>query len=232
MKLIIANWKMNPPTLKQAQALLRAVEKVKSACKVVIAPPAIYLAALKTKFDLCAQDLYWENSGPFTGKISAQMLKQMKVKYAIVGHSELRASGDTDEDINKKLKAALDAGIEPVLCVGYGLSSSEDDEQIMFELKQQLDADLKDVDRSKVIVAYEPAWAISGGDPYALKKKPAPEHVEKMAMFIRIKYKVKKVLYGGSTESHTAEGYLSAGVDGLLVGGASLHAQEFIKMIS
>lgn len=223
---------MNPPTLKQAQVLLRAAEKARAKYRVVIAPPVIYLPQLKTKFDLCAQDLYWEDSGPYTGKISAPMLKRFKVKYAIVGHSELRASGDTDETINKKIKAALAAGIEPVLCVGYGLSQGEDEEQVMFELKQQLDADLKDIDRSKVIVAYEPAWAISGGDPYALKQRPTPDHAEKMAMFIRIKYKVKKVLYGGSTEARSAAGYLAAGVDGLLVGGASLHAQEFIKMIS
>ncbi len=223
---------MNPPTFKQAMALLRAVEKSKPKCKVAIAPPAIYLPDMKTKFDLCAQDLFWEDSGPYTGKISGPMLKRFKVKYAIVGHSELRANGDTDEIVNKKLKAALLAGIEPVLCVGYGMSQGEDDEQAMFELKQQLDLDLKDVDHSRVIVAYEPGWAISHGDPYALKHKPTPEHAEKMAMFIRIKYKVKKVLYGGSTEAISAPGYLAANIDGLLVGGASLHAQEFIKIIS
>src|SRR5581483_3494733 len=99
-KLIVANWKLNPATLKEAQKLVAALGKVKAKQKVVLCPPFVYLSALKTKYDLGAQDLFWEESGAYTGQVSGTLLKQFKVKYAIVGHSEKRAVGDTDNEIN------------------------------------------------------------------------------------------------------------------------------------
>lgn len=231
MKLIIANWKLHPKKYQEAQKLAKDLNKAKTKHKVVLCPPFVYLPLVKTKFDLGAQDIFWQDEGAYTGEISASMLKQFKVKYAIVGHSERRGMGETDEQINAKLKAALAAKIQPVLCVGYGITKGEDEAQVMLDLRVQLEKDLEGVDASKLVVAYEPVWAISHGNPYK-GKHPSPEHAERVAMFIKMKFKVKKVLYGGSVEAHNAQEYLDAGIDGLLVGGASLKASEFTKIIS
>jgi triosephosphate isomerase len=225
MKLIVGNWKLNPKTLKEAQKLALSLNKVKTKHKVVLCPPFVYLPLLKTKHDLGAQDIFWQESGAHTGQVSGSMLKQFKVKYAIIGHSEKREVGDTDAEINLKLKAAIENKIIPILCIGFGLNTGEDDEEVMMHLQQQLEADLGGVDPSKVIVAYEPVWAIGSGKP------ASAEHAEKVAMFIKIKFKVKKVLYGGSTNASNAKDFLKKDVDGLLVGGSSLKAEEFSKML-
>ncbi len=231
-KLIVANWKMNPKSFKEAEKLLLAVSKTKTTQHPVICPPFVYLPLLKTKLDLGAQDIFWQNSGPFTGQISPEMLKQFKVKYAIIGHSERRALGETDNEVNLKIKGAILNKITPILCVGYGLSAEMEDEEVMQHLQSQLEADLHEIDPKKVIVAYEPVWAISTGDPYKTKQMENPEHAERICMFVRIKFKVSKVLYGGSTNASNAESFLSRQIDGLLVGGASLNASEFNKMIT
>lgn len=232
MKIIIANWKLHPKTVKEVRVLAAALNKARSANKVVICPPAIFLSVMKTKFNLGSQDIFWQDTGTFTGQISAPMLKQFKVKYAIIGHSERRNLGETDHEVNLKVKAAIAAKINPVLCVGYGLTIEMQDEEVMSHLQEQLSLDLAGIDPKKVIVAYEPVWAISGGDPHKTKKVATPEHAERVAMFIRIKFKVAKVLYGGSSNAENAAGFLSREIDGLLVGGASLDAKEFSKMIS
>lgn len=225
MKLIAANWKLNPATFKEAQKLATSLNKVKPKSKVVLFPPFTYLADLKTKYDLGAQDIFWEESGAHTGEISASMAKQYGIKYVIIGHSERRENGETDEQINLKLKAALKNKLIPILCVGFGITKDEDDEQVMSDLQEQLKKDLQGVDPSKVIVAYEPVWAIGSGRP------ATPEHAEKVCMFIKIKYKVKSVLYGGSTNAVNAKDFLQKHIDGLLVGGASLKTEQFSKMI-
>ena len=122
--LIVANWKMNPPTLKEAKLLFNSVKKglknIKNA-KVVICPPFVYLPELQTtnyKLHLGAQDCFWRKKGAFTGEISPLMLKNLGCEYTIVGHSERRALGETDEMINKKIKAALSMGLKPILCIG------------------------------------------------------------------------------------------------------------------
>ncbi len=226
MKLIIGNWKLNPKTLKEAQKLVQALNKAKAKHKVVLCPPFVYIPQIKTKYDLGAQDVFWEETGAYTGQVSASMLKQFKVKYVIVGHSEKRAVGDTDQEVNLKLKAVIANKMTPVLCVGYGLTSGEDDEEVMIHLQQQVETDLKGIDPSKVVVAYEPVWAI-GGDEAA-----SPDHAEKVAMFIKIKFKVKKVLYGGGTNPANFKTFLDKQIDGLLVGHESLRAEDFSKMIS
>ena len=225
-KLIIGNWKLHPATLKEAQKLAVSLNKVKAKHKVVLCPPFVYLPAIKTKFDLGAQDLFWEESGAYTGQVSGSMLKQFKVKYVIVGHSEKRAAGDTDNEINLKIKAALLNKLTPILCVGYGLTAAEGDEEVMEHLQQQIESDLRGVDPAKVIIAYEPVWAIGSGHA------EIPDHAERVAMFIRIKFKVKKVLYGGSTNPMNAKSFLDRHIDGLLVGGESIRAEDFAKMIS
>ncbi len=226
MKLIIGNWKLNPETTKQAIALVQALNKVRAKQKVVLCPPFLYLPLIKTKFELGAQDMFYENKGAWTGQISPVMLKQFKVKYAIIGHSERRMLGESSEEINLKIKAALKNKIQPILCVGSGLDANLSDEEVLVFLQDQLREDLKGVDPAKVIVAYEPVWAIGSGKP------ASPEHAERVAMFIKIKFKVRKVLYGGSSNASNAKEFLSnRDIDGLLVGGASLDPIEFGRMI-
>lgn len=225
MKLIVANWKLNPAKAKDAQNLAKSFEKAKTKYKIVLCPPSIYLPLIKTKFDLGVQDIFWQESGAYTGAISASMAKEFKVKWAIIGHSERRTMGETDADINLKLKAALANKIQPILCVGYGIEEVDSTEEVFEHLQAQLKKDLDGVDTSKVVVAYEPVWAIGSGKP------ATPEHAEKVAMFIKIKFKVKKVLYGGSTNAQNAKSFLAKDIDGLLVGGASLKPDQFKEII-
>ncbi|SRR6266404_2559654 len=230
-KLIIANWKLNPLTLADAQKLAAPIS-VKAKNKVVLCPPTIYLSQITYPL-LGAQDCFWEDKGPHTGQTSPLQLKDFGVKYSLVGHSERRGVGETDEMVNKKLKALLAHKITPVLCVGFGTTVEQDDLEVTDVLKRQLDADLKEVDASQVIVAYEPVWAISSGDPYATKKVATPEHAEKISIFIKTKYQVPTVLYGGSVNVNNAKGFLEqTNVGGLLVGGASLIAEDFNKIIN
>lgn len=229
-KILIANWKLNPLSLVQAKALLSAVNKTKSKHEVVICPPYVYIGLLKTKFKLGVQDLFWQDSGAYTGQISGPMLKEFNAKYAIIGHSELRAIGESDHEINLKLQAALRNKIIPILCVGYGVTASDTEEDILFNIQSQLANGLEDISKenlSKIIVAYEPVWAIGTG------KAADPEHAERVAMFIKIKFKISKVLYGGSSNADNAKSFLEKShIDGLLIGGASLIAEDFKKIIS
>ncbi len=223
-KLIIANWKLNPTTLKDAQKLSVSIS-VKAKNTVVLCPPTIYLPSVSYP-RLGAQDCFWEEKGAYTGQVSLLQLKDLKIKYCIIGHSEKRGVGESDEMINAKVKAALSHKIIPVLCVGYGTTVEQDDLEVTDVLKQQLDIDLAGLDASSVIVAYEPVWAIGTG------KTASPEHAEKIGIFIKNKYGVAKVLYGGSVNNLNAQGFLQQrNVDGLLVGGASLVPSYFNQII-
>ncbi|MBU4285250.1 triose-phosphate isomerase [Patescibacteria group bacterium] len=215
--LIVANWKMNPSTIKEAKELFNKVKKTGA----IICAPFTYLSELKSD-NLCAQNCYWEASGPYTGEISLDMLKDLGVAYVIIGHSERRVHfKETDEMINKKLKAALATDLRPILCIGE--KKGEDAKEV---IKKQLEQDLngiskKDLDR--IIIAYEPVWAIGTGDFCEASK--AKESLES------IKEKLNnKVLYGGSVNSKISKDYIDVGFDGLLVGGASLKVDEFIKI--
>jgi triosephosphate isomerase (TIM) len=230
-KLIIANWKLNPITLKDAQKLAGSIS-VKSKNKVVLCPPAIYLSQISFP-NLGAQDCFWQEKGAHTGQTSPAQLKDMGVKYCIVGHSEKREVGDTNEMIDAKVKACIANKIIPVLCVGFGTTVNQDDLEVTDVLKTQLSLNLKDIDVSKVIVAYEPVWAISTGDPYATKKVATPEHAETISLFIKTRFNVPKVLYGGSANLTNAESFLKQrNVDGLLIGGASLIPSHFNQIIN
>ncbi len=225
-KLIIANWKLNPTTVKEAVKLVSLLKPTKKNI-VVVCPPPIFLSQLSFP-KLGAQDCFWEDRGHFTGQVSPLQLKSLKIKYCIVGHSEKRAAGDNDGQINFKIKACLRNGITPILCVGYGTTAEEDDMEVVDVLKSQLEADLVGTDNRKVVVAYEPVWAISSGDPYLSKKHPSPEHAERIALFIKTRFNIKTVIYGGSVNVFNAKGYLEQqNVDGLLVGGDSLIPNHF-----
>lgn len=231
-KFIIANWKLNPPDLRSAKKLASSVLAKTKNKIVVICPPAIFLSSIK--FDILgAQDCFWKEEGAYTGQVSPKQLKSLKVEYCIVGHSERRATGDSDSNINAKIKALLEVKITPVLCVGFGTSASQSDSEVIKVLKKQIKSCTYGTDVSKIIVAYEPVWAISSGNPYATKKIATPEHSEKISAFIKTAHNIQKVLYGGSINAGNAKSFLSQkNIDGLLVGGASLNPAEFNKIIA
>jgi len=228
-KLIVANWKCNPTTLKEAKLLFNSVKNgVKNIknVEVVICPPFIYLSNiqhLKSDIQFGAQDCFWEQNGAFTGEISPSMLKDLGVDYVIIGHSERRKyQQEKDSMINKKIKAALKIGLKPILCI-------DKTSQIR---KLQRSVKMNEVHRLKkdsggAIIAYEPLFAIGTGKPCSIDKAKK--------MRIAIKKKLNKnipILYGGSVDSQNARDYVKkAGFQGLLVGGASLNAQEFIKIV-
>ncbi len=232
MKLIVGNWKMNPPNLAQAKRLFSLVAKGAKNLKgvrVVICPPFLYLPYFSSKNHLFlgAQNCFWEKTGAFTGEISPLMLKSLKVKYVILGHSERRRIfSETDVMVAKKIKTALDLKLNPILCIGENLKERKT-KKTRIVLKKQLKGSLSGLKKEKlsqVILAYEPVWAIGSGYPCDAKE------AKDTLIFLR-KFFKNKILYGGSVNSQNARFYLEAGFDGLLIGGASLKAQEFIKII-
>jgi triosephosphate isomerase len=244
-RLIVFNWKENPKTSREASRLLGAVEKValssgNKGADVVVCPPFVYLSELSrtfkrgsARFSLGAQDVFWENAGPYTGEIGPEMLKQFGVRYVIIGHSERRRFlGETDEMVNKKVRAALAAGLRVVLCVGEpaevrrkGILAARQ------YVKNQLKKDLQNLDsrlhgNDRIKVAYEPIWAIGTG------KNDSAEDARDMANFIKKETRGAVVLYGGSTTGANVGSYLCYHeINGVLVGGASLRAEEIKKII-
>ncbi|MBZ9577769.1 triose-phosphate isomerase [Patescibacteria group bacterium] len=242
--LIVANWKTNPQTLRGAKKLFNSVKRGARNIKrteIVICPPFVFLSNIQyltSNIKLGAQDVFWEKEGAYTGEVSSSMLKDIGCQYVIIGHSERRRYfKETDEIINKKLKAALAAKLRPILCIG---ETQREREQGKTEsiLRNQIVSDLKGISKarfSRVIVAYEPIWAIGTGRPCDV------EEAQKMGLLIRkiiskiynqAVSKNVRILYGGSVNSKNAAGYIKeAGLQGLLVGGASLKAKEFIKIV-
>ncbi|MFA6257074.1 MAG: triose-phosphate isomerase [Candidatus Paceibacterota bacterium] len=243
-KIIIANWKMNPLTLKDAEKLWSGVMKNITGTKktdVIICPPFIYLERLKKlsrKISLGAQNAFPGDIGAFTGEVSSEMLYGLGVRYVILGHSERRARGETNENVNKKVKSALSAGLRPILCVGENI---RDEEHGYFNIvKEALEGSLQGVSKNsigKLIVAYEPVWAISSTPG---RKDATPADSNEMSIFIKKVLTDKfgkdaaqvKILYGGSVNDRDAEEFLlHGGVDGFLIGRASLTAEKFVNII-
>jgi len=249
--LIVANWKMNPTTLEGAKLLFEAVKKeVKNIKKVeiVICPPFTFLSNIQypiSNIKLGAQDCFWEEKGAFTGEISPLMLKNLGCEYIIIGHSERRKLGETDEMINKKIKAVITAKLKPILCIGETEKERRKGKTLQV-LKNQLRQDLKGIENCKLeskkisssppslhcsvienlIIAYEPVWAIGTGNPCSSKE------AKKVFLFLQKFFGKVPVLYGGSVDSENAASYIhEANFQGLLVGGASLNPKEFIKII-
>ena len=243
-KIICGNWKMNPRSLKEAERLFSDTAKnifdIKKT-EIVLCLPFLYLEKVKKiskKIILGAQDDFPGDIGAFTGEISAEMLYNLGVRYVILGHSERRALGEVDIDINKKIKSSLAMGLRPVLCVG---ESARNDNHDYFNLiKTQLEICLEGVSKNsakKIIIAYEPIWAISSTKD---RKDATANDSSEMAIFIRRVLFTKfgkdasnvKILYGGSVSEKNAEDFLKdGGVDGLLVGRASLDAKKFSQIV-
>ncbi len=244
--LIAGNWKMNPTSVKDAKSLFHNISKgISKKIKyvdVVVAAPYPYLSVLKNKkMVLGAQHVHHEKSGRHTGEVSVGMLKSLDVKYVIIGHSERRAAGETNEHIEKSFIAAVNGGLKAILCIGERKRDSKGNHFNFVE--DQFKNAFKKFPKNllgRVVIAYEPVWAISCGD--AKGKTATPADVEEMKLFIQKllvdsfgRNTIKKVpiIYGGSANSNNAEALLIDGkIDGFLAGGASLRPKEFISMIN
>jgi triosephosphate isomerase (TIM) len=244
--IIVANWKMNPLTSKEAEKLFLDVAKGVSGMKkseIVVCPPHIYLEKLsdtrKTKkIILGAQDAFYGEVGAFTGEVSGDMLHDIGARYVILGHSERRARGENSEEINKKIKDALSAGLHPILCVGE--TDRDQNHEYFGVVKAEVEKCMTGIPKSslsKVVIAYEPVWAISTTKDH---KDASADDSRGMAIFIRKILSDKfgkesagvRILYGGSVNERNAEGFLKdGGVDGLLVGRASLSAKKFTEIV-
>jgi triosephosphate isomerase (TIM) len=244
--IIIANWKMNPESLKEAKALFGSVcKKTKSnKAEVVFCPPSVYFsifpARLPAGCKIGAQNCYFEKTGAFTGEVSASQLADVKTQYVIVGHSERRKYfSENDLTINKKIAAVLDNKMTPVLCIGE-TQEQRDRGSVQDVLNIQLREGLRNIAAARLLkqgllVAYEPIWAIGTGRPCDIEEGQKMRLlVKKILANLYNQNTANKigVLYGGSVNAENASGYIKeAGFEGLLVGGASLKSSEFSQII-
>ena len=230
---IAGNWKMNMTAKSGAELIADLAPMVKDAdCDVALCVPAILIpemvkAAAGTNIAIGAQNVHWEKCGAYTGEISAEMLKEYGVKYVIIGHSERRQFfGESDESVNRRTITALNNGITPIVCVGEMLEEREKDltEEV---LSRQLEMGLKGIgDIKKVVIAYEPVWAIGTG------RTATNEQAQETIAFIRKKIGelfcpmcAQQVIiqYGGSMNAGNCKGLMAQpDIDGGLIGGASL----------
>ena len=247
--LMAGNWKMNLNHLEaiaHTQKLAFALtDKDYASVEVAILPPFTDLRSVQTlvdgdkmKIKYGAQDISAHDSGAYTGEISGPMLSKLKCTYVAIGHSERRQyHAETEEIVNAKVKAAFRNGVVPILCVGEGLDIRKAGDQVSYTLAQ-LDGALVGVeaeDAAEIVVAYEPVWAIGTGEV------ATPEDAQEVCGAIRVRLaelydqeladKVR-VLYGGSVKSSNAAGIMAKpDVDGALIGGAALDAEEFVKIV-
>ncbi len=244
-KVVIANWKMNPETTAESRKLFQDVVKVASTLKkinVIVSPPAIFLSDLVRKQNknvfLCSQDVFWGKTGSFTGQFSASMIRALGVESSIIGHSEKRALGETDEDVSKKVLAVLKESLIPIVCIGEH-ERDHGGEYLTF-LSNQLKASISRVSRkdvSKLIVAYEPIWAIGKTANDAMDSHKLHEvviFIRKVLTKIFGREYAQKVtiIYGGSVEPKNASDLIKNGnVSGFLVGHASLDSKKFKEIL-
>ncbi|MED9872468.1 MAG: triose-phosphate isomerase [Eggerthellaceae bacterium] len=246
--LMAGNWKMNK-TISEAivltQQLCNQYNRKWDNVDIVVCPPAIDIKSVytvidfdKTNIAIGAQNAHWEESGAFTGEISIPMIKEAGCEYCIVGHSERREMfNETDTTVNQKVKALIEAGIAPIVCVGESLAMRDSGDYgafIVAQVRAAL-AGLDESDMKNVVIAYEPIWAIGTG------RTATPEQAEEVCGAIRATLKdmfgegvaeACRVLYGGSMNVGNVESLLAQpDIDGGLIGGASLQADSFRQLI-
>ncbi len=244
-RIIAGNWKMNT-TVEEAVELAQAIKDAydNHDVDVVLCPPFTNLYAVHnvingTPIGLGAQDMYWENHGAFTGQICAGMLQSVGCQYVIIGHSERRQYfNETDETVNKKVKKALEAGLNPIVCVGELLEEREAGNTDKVVAKQVRGAfkDLSNEDAAKLVIAYEPVWAIGTG------KVATPEQAQQVHKMIRdlvaelydqALADAIRIQYGGSMKPDNAKELLGQpDIDGGLIGGAALKADSFLGIVN
>jgi triosephosphate isomerase len=244
-KLIVGNWKMNPVTLGEAKKIAVKIKRVAPdlvSTEAVICPPLPFIVSCASRkevrhFHMGAQSASTELvRGPHTGEVSAEMLRDIGAKYVIVGHSEQRARGETDAIVAKKIKAIIDAGLSPIVCVGEAVHDEAGEylEGLKKQIKQSF-ADVPFASATSIVLAYEPIWAIGATEP--MKN----EDIHESSIFVKKVFsdifgpdaglKVK-VLYGGSVNYRNAPDIISIGkVDGLLVGRESVNAPGFVELL-
>ncbi|MFH1769141.1 MAG: triose-phosphate isomerase [Parcubacteria group bacterium] len=246
-KIIIANWKANLGSLDEARGLFEAENKASGeypSVETVICPPFVFIEELSgMAVDtglavLGAQDVSQEASGPHTGEVTVEMLKGFGVKYVLVGHSDRRSLGDTDEVINKKIKLLIEADITPVLLVG---EEEKNDAISQDTLVDQLSRGLEGLAKEqvkKVILTYEPVWAISTSKDAEADTSEGAVSAIKMMQDILVKLfnfdldDMPKILYGGSVkETNVGDFMAKSEIAGAVVGGASLRPEEFKNIL-
>lgn len=239
--IIIGNWKTNPATLAEAKKNILAIDKKLTNKKqnYLLAVPDVYLSSLKEikkRGELGVQNINGIELGAHTGNSTAQMAKSAGASFAILGHSEVREAGETDEKINEKIKQVLASGMDCVLCVGESIRDKE--AKYLKFIEQQLMIALRDVRKdlfSQIVIAYEPIWAVGAKEP------ATPHECFEVAIAIRrtltslvtIDHAKKvSILYGGAVDEKNAHIFIKdGGVDGLLIGRASLSPDTFSKII-
>jgi triosephosphate isomerase len=239
------NWKMNK-TVAEALDLVRELKASLSkieGVEVAVAPPftALYAVGKELKgssIRLAAQNLFWEEKGAYTGEVSPPMLKEVGCYYVILGHSERRQFfGETDDTVNRKIKAALAQGLNVIFCIGETLKEREEGKTFSV-IERQAKEGLKEItqeETKRVVIAYEPVWAIGTG------KTATPQQAEEVHRFIREKLKGVyspevaeqfRIQYGGSVTPENVKGLMEQkNIDGALVGGASLKTDTFSKIV-
>lgn len=241
--IIAGNWKMNK-TIKEALEFVSDIKgKTNAEVDAVICAPFTLLKDLKestkgTDIKIAAQNMHFEDNGAFTGEVSPLMLKELNIDYVVIGHSERRQYfNETDETVNKKVLKALETGINPILCVGETLEQRESDNTkkvVEVQVKEAL-KEVKDSDLSKVVVAYEPIWAIGTG------KTATAEQANDVISYIREVIKglygdlsqELRIQYGGSVKpSNVKEIMGQSDIDGALVGGASLASKDYLELVN
>ncbi len=243
-KLVVGNWKMNPGTLDEARKIARKVRRAASdlrGTEVVIAPPFPFIVPCSPRkpaknFHMAAQSVSYEESGAHTGEVSAVMLRDAGVEYVIVGHSEERKAGDSDETVSRRLKAVLDARLIPIVCVGETVR--DENGSYLDALRSQIKNTFANVpakSAGRIVLAYEPVWAIGA------KEAMRPQDVREMSIFVKKIFAdifgsdaglKAKVLYGGSVTHRNAPDIMTVGgVDGLLVGRESVNTPGFVELL-
>jgi triosephosphate isomerase (TIM) len=243
---IAGNWKMYK-TQREAREFFGAFKPLVSAvaqCEIIVAPPFTAIAtcveaAKGSAIGIAAQDMYWANEGAFTGEVSPRMLVEAGCRAVIIAHSERRQFfGETDESANRKVKAALAAGLAPILCVGETLAEREagNTQKVLEKQFRGSLAALTPAEFSRIIMAYEPVWAIGTG------RTATPEIASEAHKFLRnlaaasftAEYAASlPILYGGSVKPENIKGLMAqAEIDGALVGGASLDAAQFAAIVN
>ncbi|SKC90212.1 triose-phosphate isomerase [Maledivibacter halophilus] len=245
LPIIAGNWKMHM-TKNGAVEFIKELEKeVKDTdVEVVICPPATLLNILKeaakgTNIKIGAQNMHWEKQGAFTGEVSPIMLKDLDIDYCIIGHSERRQYfGETNETVNKKIKSAIDHGINPIVCIGETLEvrKAGNTNSLLKEQVTEAFKNITDEEAKKIVVAYEPIWAIGTGET------ATPEMANETIAYIREVIKDLygediseeiRIQYGGSVKpSNVQELMNQEDIDGALVGGASLKADSFSQIVN
>ncbi len=243
-KIVVGNWKMNPTSVEEARRIYRSVNntaKKLTSTDVVVCPPFVYSKLFLSKNNknpvlVGSQDSFMEDQGSYTGEVSPLMLKDLGISYVIVGHSERRARGETDELVSKKIQAVLESGMSPILCIGE--KERDAGGNYLHFIKDQIKNSLNKVSKkyiNKLVIAYEPLWAIGA------KEAMNTSDIHEMTLFIK---KVlsdiyghsealsTKILYGGSVNFRNATDIIVSGqVNGLLVGRESINSAGFVELL-